>query len=583
LNSQKAGYEPALENHIIKRTPRTGPEPVKITRPTENRHLAKRVAEAEKQLEYQAEKHLEQQTGKFLEYQPKVSIKQPKESIKQTNSQTEENLPFEMGNKTMITPGARDAPKFSAKRPQELRRFVRQMEDLWKDAGITDDEEMKESLGKYADQESEEEWKALETYERGTTWKEFREELLMNYPEAAEAERGTPARIKRLCKETLGIRLGDLAALYSFRRAFMAEAKKLTKPPAVVSNRELVELFIGSLSEPMAAAVLQFLGSRAGGNKSVAYGKTIEKAVNTQRRPEDKYDLEEVCKAAIQVSESSQGMFYLMNNSSPEATSERRVTLLNQPVLGNTWTQKLEEIENTQAAERDKLDIANKNMDTRFNELENMMKTLLAQVQGGNTGIRKEVGKPGEPNVGIRLGNPGTIPKWGAGGRTTNKCFYCGGDHFIPECDEVKEDVKNGLVKLNMEGKIRLSDGGYIPNISGATTIKERVDRHYAKKNSQYYLGNEEEEDVSVQVVSRLPAQYTTAVEDPVRRKARLEYELDLKEREEALELRQLKLEREEKKKEQNSKSTRAAHVLEMLEQLTEDELSAIKTSKTGF
>jgi len=44
----------------------------------------------------------------------------------------------------MIAPGARDAPKFSSRKPQELRRFVRQMEDLWKDAGITEDEEKKE-------------------------------------------------------------------------------------------------------------------------------------------------------------------------------------------------------------------------------------------------------------------------------------------------------------------------------------------------------------------------------------------------------------------------------------------------------
>jgi hypothetical protein len=36
--------------------------------------------------------------------------------------------------KTMISPAARDAPKFSSNRPQELRRFLRLMEDLWKEA-----------------------------------------------------------------------------------------------------------------------------------------------------------------------------------------------------------------------------------------------------------------------------------------------------------------------------------------------------------------------------------------------------------------------------------------------------------------
>ena len=181
-----------------------------------------------------------------LEKQAKIST--------ESNSQTERKLPLKMANKTMIAPGARDAPKFSSKKPQELRRFVRQMEDLWKAAEIMEDEQKKESLGKYADQESEEEWKALETYERGHSWEEFKNDLIENYPEAAEAERGTPARIRQICAENKGIRLGDMATLYAFRRAFAAEAKKLTKPPVAMSNRELVELFIGSLSEHMAAA-----------------------------------------------------------------------------------------------------------------------------------------------------------------------------------------------------------------------------------------------------------------------------------------------------------------------------------------
>jgi hypothetical protein len=484
----------------------------------------------------------------------------------------------------MIAPGARDAPKFLSKKPQELRRFVRQMEDLWRDAGIVDDDEKKESIGKYADQESEEEWKALETYEKGNTWDEFKDELISNYPEAAAAERGTPARIKQLSAETKGIRLGDLAALYAFRRSFIAEAKKLVKPPAAMSNRELVELFIGSLSESMAAAVLQYLGNKAESGPSSAKGKLSECSVNkTQRRPEDKYDLDEVCKAAIQVSESSQGMFYLMNKTLPEPASERRILMFNQPVSETSnLTQKLEDLENIQAQERDKLIIANKNMDVRFNELQDMMKTLLTQVQGGG---RKETMKQYDPSSGIKLGAPGTVPKWGgSSGKSNDTCFYCGGrNHFIPDCEEMKEDVKSGKVQVNVEGKLRLSDGSYIPNIPGAATIKERIERHYAKKLNQFYCGNDEPEDAPITSL-RTPAQYSNVIEDPARRRVRLEYELDLKEREDALELRKIKLEREERRKEeQNNKTTRAAHVLDMLEQLTEEEIVTIKSSKPGF
>jgi len=60
----------------------------------------------------------------------------------------------------MAAPGTWDAPKFSSKKPQELRRFIRLMEDLWKEARITEDDDKKSLIGKYADQESEEEWAA---------------------------------------------------------------------------------------------------------------------------------------------------------------------------------------------------------------------------------------------------------------------------------------------------------------------------------------------------------------------------------------------------------------------------------------
>ena len=57
------------------------------------------------------------------------------------------------------------------------------------------DSEKKESIGEYANQESEEEWGALETFNEGYTWDKFKKELLDNYSEASAAERGTPARI----------------------------------------------------------------------------------------------------------------------------------------------------------------------------------------------------------------------------------------------------------------------------------------------------------------------------------------------------------------------------------------------------
>ncbi len=127
--------------------------------------------------------------------------------------------------KRMVAPGSRDAPRFKSTRPEELRRFIRLMEDLWTDCGVTGDQAKKIMIGKYADQDSEEEWRAFETFEGTHSWDEFKEELLENYPEAAAAERGTPARIRQICSEATKagkLVLGDMVSFQKILKACIA-------------------------------------------------------------------------------------------------------------------------------------------------------------------------------------------------------------------------------------------------------------------------------------------------------------------------------------------------------------------------
>jgi hypothetical protein len=482
-----------------------------------------------------------------------------------------------------VAPGAKDAPKFKSTKPEELRRFIRLMEDLWKAAGITDDETKKSMIGKYADQDSEEEWAAFDSFEEGHSWEDFKDELIANYPEAAAAERGTPARIRQLCAETSKVRLGDMPALYRFRRAFLAEAKKLQRPPKAMANRELVELFIGCLSEALASAVLQFLGNRAPSakpkEKASEKGKEKDtanlKESSAPRRPEDKYDLEDVCKAAIQVSENSQGMFNLLKKDSSSNSVEREVFMFNQPVSETkALTDKVEELEGVQALERDRLMSMNKSIESRFCGLEDMMKALLAQNQ---TQVCKGDCKDSNCKThGTNL-NSGHTHKWTGKLVDNEKCFWCGLlGHFQADCEDLKNQIRTGNIKQNPEGRLRLRDGAYIPTHPAGASQKERVERHYARKPSQYFYGEYDDNDPMATPV------LGSSNDADKRTIAQLMAELDFRKREEALELKQKMLEQKlleqsEKRIEQPSVSTRTTNVLELLGQLSDEEIAAIR------
>ena len=246
MNSQKAGVESGLS----------------IQKGRTKKTLQKKIQEAEKQLSKAASSMSE----------PEPLNSQTERNVSSTEMATEKSSML-ISERCMVAPGSKDAPKFQSSKPEELRHFIRLMEDLWRDAGVTKDETKKMMIGKYADQDSEEEWAAFETFSDGHSWDEFKDELIANYPEAAAAERGTPARIRQLCRGTEKVGLGDMPALYAFRRAFMAEAKKLQKPPAAMANRELVELFISCLSESLASALLQHLGNQYSNPSTISNGK----------------------------------------------------------------------------------------------------------------------------------------------------------------------------------------------------------------------------------------------------------------------------------------------------------------------
>ena len=546
--------------------------PSRIPKPVQTRDRNQRIAEAENQIAIAGIQ------GQLLDEESAVeqALRDEENNLtEEENSQTDGNL-SKMVSKQMVVPGTRDAPKFSSSRPRELRRFIRQLEDLWNEAGISEDEAKKEGLGKYADQESEEEWKALDTYGKGHTWEEFKKEILENYPEASAAERGTPARIRQIVREAEGIELGDATKLYAYRRAFLSEANKLRRPPAVMSNRELVELFMGGLSLTLGQAVLQYLG----GLKREQRGeKEKESDLGFARRPEDRYDLEEVCRAAGEVSENAQGMlsYRWAANQGPKRGSSLVQTSTFGTSESTSVASKLETLEEAQALEKDRLDSVNKQWGARFDGLETMMKNLLTQSQEKSTSaFVQSVGQGNgghfhsENNV-----NRGTR---GSSNFTDFVCYGCGiAGHLQNNCEKVKGLVQSGAIIYNREGRVCLPDGSRVPNIPPGGNLAERVEKYYgsARPTQAFYGAFEEMEERMGGLLPKESGSGSKEADERDQRFAKLEKGIELMERmENALFAKQLKLE---------AKSPEKLDVRSYLMERFDEELGALQGNKSGF
>ena len=148
--------------------------------------------------------------------------------------------------------------------------------------------------------------------------------------------------------------------------------------------------------------------------------------------------------------------------------------MYSQPVSeAKALSEKVDELEGVQALERDWLVSMSKTFDSRMDGIEGLLKNLMSQSQTNvNQGMCKEDCKGGVCKT--HETNSGPVQKWGGKPMESEKCFWCfllG--HFQADCEDLKNQIRLGNVKVNPEGKLRLRDGSFIPNFSPGASMKE--------------------------------------------------------------------------------------------------------------
>lgn len=355
----------------------------------------------------------------------------------------------------MPNPQTRDAPSFDRLKPTELLRFISRMEDLFVKHGITSDIDKVTTLGKYADAASEAEWQHLDSYETHI-WVDFRRELINSYVEACDIERGSLKALQKICRENRKIATADLSDLMALKRAFRVEVKKLQKDPPLLSNREAVEMFLDCLTSDFRLHVTSRLD-------------IVQKEVEEGTRPEDKYKLDDVIKAAVTLAQGARVSYKALDG----VTSSSRDT-------GGEINMKLEQ---ELCTIKDTLVTQNRQSESHINKLSSRIEEMSKQF---TSSMNKMAVPPngGQMQAGYRQPAPfrAPAPFQQNGATPLSGCFYCGEEgHLKNECVHRSQHLTQGWIQTDSFGRIRLGDGSPIPWGKPGDTTKERVEAGRAK------------------------------------------------------------------------------------------------------
>ena len=328
------------------------------------------------------------------------------------------------------------------------------MEDWFAEEGVTDDGEKKKCIVKYLDPEPEAQWKALPKFETGT-FTEFKAQVMAAYPKAEEVLKGSVTALKRKIKKLGPVAADDRDDLLALVRIMTAEVVKLKNiSPPIHTNRELVELFLGSLTKDFAVRVASKLSVHRLVHANIQVAEQ-----NTMRNPEDMYDIEEVIEMAKQASQEKLNPFGKFLWDVPERTSESNVKL-----------------EEAVARLTDSI-----NLQSQYN------KQIEQRMAGFQLVLNQPRQVPQQNNHGTLMAaqpgfNRGLVPQSNHvhAGQPNGNCYYCGEfGHRIPNCQEVFKHLDLGWI-VKIEGQIRLPDGSKVPFEVGKT-MKQVIEALFAK------------------------------------------------------------------------------------------------------
>jgi hypothetical protein len=118
--------------------------------------------------------------------------------------------------------GHRTAPSFSPDQPRELRRYFQELDSLFTQCSIADDQAKKKLACRYLDVDSAELWESLTEYDPTKSYADFIAAVYKLYPGSEDERKWSISDMDKLVGEQLRVGIYDASELGIYYRAFFA-------------------------------------------------------------------------------------------------------------------------------------------------------------------------------------------------------------------------------------------------------------------------------------------------------------------------------------------------------------------------
>ena len=331
-----------------------------------------------------------------------------------------------MTTKYMPGRGERSAPTFDRSKPRELHRFFDDLERLFERNDITNETEKKKDACRYVDFEVERVWKTFPEYaSAATSYTDFKKAVLVHYPDAEGDFVYSAVDLDTLLAARRRTAIKTTDELQAFHLEFITLTTWLIEKD-LMGDFEQRKEYITAFAEPLLGSI-----------------KARLRMLFLDHHPNKPHKVKDIYAAARYILQD-EGTLPQSSYPVPTPTVATPVASSssgyanNMPIKAETFASVMADFSKTIA---DALHQSNR-----------------ARVTG-HTGSS-------------------TAPRY------TN-CNFCGGDHFIRDCAVVEEYIVAGKVRRNIDGKVVLSTGAFVPREIPGTLLSERVNEWHRRNPNQ--------------------------------------------------------------------------------------------------